>query len=195
MQFHESCDTLSILSFHKVFETNDYRWLLIDIASVTKLNQEQNSILAKAFKKILYEYSDLTRNRKLLVKMEKELQIAKLQIEYDICSRALELFNDYEFLDILDILREYGYTIDLNKDLNKQLDVIILKLKRLSTRINVLIANYNNRFKKEDEPNEVNLYKEAVHLEMALKLSYSLDLNKTSVTKWATLHNIAKDRT
>jgi hypothetical protein len=173
-------------------DESDYRHLIIGDKDIA-LNTVQLEKLRLTFKKILYEYAELSDNRRLLTKFQKEIQIEKLKMQYSVCTRALEIYSEHNFEYAFKILEVYNYNIDVKKEIEPQIKNVIRKLKALNTKISILEINFKKRFKPNEERTKTNLYKQAIHLELALKLGYSIDIENTTVTKWLALHNIVKE--
>ena len=67
---------------------------------------------------------------------------------------------------------------------------------KFKTKINILKLKHNEKFKKKINVNNENTYidvldSEAISLEIALKISHSIDTKNTSVSKWISMWNIA----
>lgn len=194
MRYHKSCNTLMITEFTKINETNDYT-LLLKGKKKQNLTVEEHQQLQKTFKKILFEYAEITKDTKLIASYRKRIIIAKLRFKYDSCVRALQLYADYDLTEVLGVLREFDYVIDEEKNIDKQIKKIVRNLKGIKTRLAILALKYEELYKPKDEEKKPrNLYEEATQLEVALKLGYELKPNKTTVTKWVTLINIAKSK-
>ena len=65
-------------------------------------------------------------------------------------------------------------------------------MKKLKTRINVLKSKYENKYKPNNtKKNNSNLEMEAILLAINLKLAYSIDTKKTSVSKWLNMIKVS----
>jgi len=192
MKIHTSCDTLSIYSFYKIFETRDYKYLLEDKDSIKELTIKQLEQCETAFKDIVNEYSALTANSEVIKNYKAQIRIKAMELRYDITVKTLQAYNDYGAREVLVLLSDVGWKFDITKPVNRQIDDILKKLKGLKNQINIAVLNYKERYNKETT-SKFDLEKEALKLSMNLKLTAFLDTKQTSVSRWVHLININRE--
>lgn len=200
MYIYKSCDTLPIYFFYKIINTDNYKFLVKDysIDNEIKITEEQESELYLIFKKIIYEYSELTSSRRIKLRYEKEIKIVEMEYEYDYCINAIQLYKKYGFFEVLVLLNDYGHNITGDKDIFKQLEVVNNKLKGLVNRIKIAKISFERKYNKDKEKiNDKNfnfkLEKEAAQLQINLDTSF-IDTKKTSVSRWIVLIEINKEK-
>jgi hypothetical protein len=202
MEFHKTCKTLPIYSFNEIIKNGDLKYLIKNFDEYTEEEDEfkfgvEDVIEARGiFKEIMYEYSALTGNRNLLLSYQAQIKIAEEEFRYMIAEKILSNFAEFEDVEVLMVLNGVNIPFYLELDIEAQVVSAIRYLKRLKTRISVMKINYDQKFKKNAKQKlsgEVidNLDQEAIELELALKISYSIDTKKTSVSKWINMWNVA----
>jgi hypothetical protein len=197
MIIHKDCSALSIFAFNEITKTQDLRWLLKDFdendCNKLELTDEQKIELSEVFSNIFYEYGELTSNLKITSGYKKRIQIKYLENKYDICKKIISIYNESQLIEVVELLNEFKYKIDIKKELAPQIEVVVDSLNALETEIKILKINYKNQFGTKSEI-EYNLDKEAFQLEMNLKLNYSIDVKKTSVKRWVTMMNVSNEK-
>jgi len=200
MEFHKTCKTLSIYSFSEILKTNDLRFLIkeyneYDEKEIKLFGSELNEA-KEIFKDIVYEYSELTVNKSVLQNYLSQINIEKEEFRYNITEKILNFYAESGSLEILETLNKLDWNINLEGDLNKQIETIVASMKRFNTKINVLKLKYKEKFENKKNKNEdsidTNLDYEAISLEIALKISYSINTKETSVAKWISMWNVAE---
>lgn len=195
MKFYNNCDTLPIYNFEKIFNENNLLFLLVDydgFDSEITLNTEEQIEAQKICKEIMYEYSFLTENTSIIENYIKQAQIEKEEFKYNVTNKTLELYLEVNNVEILLLLNSLGWDFDSEKDVNIELEKIVSGMKKLKTRINVLKNKYENKYKPDNtKKNNSNLEMEAILLAINLKLSYSIDTKKTSVSKWLNMIKVS----
>lgn len=203
MEFYKSCRTLSIYSFNEILKTNDLRFLVKDFDEYSddefKLVGVDLVDASEIFKDIIYEYSELTFNKTILSNYTSQINIEKEEFRYDITEKILNLYSLVEDAILLEPLNNIGWKFDINGDIEEQIKGIIANMKRVRTRINVLKHNYKEKFKKKivEDGKETYVDKldsETIALEIALKISYSINTKTTSVSKWISMWDLAEKR-
>lgn len=191
MQYHKSCDTLMMGPFTRMLDTGDVKILLFDpLRDVTK---EETQQLHSAYKDIIYHYAEITNSVKTLANIKKRIMIAKLTFQYNTCVRALKLYVEHEIVEVLEVVIQY-YHINFKENLDNQIEKIVQKLAQLKTRIDILKIKYDEQFNKKQKVVKIDLYKQAAHIEIAAPLSYGLDPETTTVSKWVALMNRANNK-
>ncbi len=202
MEFHKTCKTLPIYNFNEVVKKEDLRYLIKDFDEYLEEDEKfklgvEHVIEARGIlKEIMYEYSALTGNKNLLLSYQAQIKIKEEEFRYMIAEKILANFAEFEDVEVLMVLNSINIPFHLELDIEAQVVSAIRYLKRLKTRISVMNINYDQKFKKNAKQKlsgEVidNLDQEAIELEIALKISYSIDTKKTSVSKWINMWNVA----
>jgi hypothetical protein len=200
MEFYKSCRTLSIYSFNEILRSNDLRFLIKDF---DEYNDEEIKLVgvdamqaSEIFKEIIYEYSSLTFNRSILKNYMSQINIEKEEFRYNITEKILNFYAESEDLSILETLNNLDWKMDINGDINSQIKIIIASMRKFRTKINILKLKHDEKFKKkvivDNEDSYVDvLESEAISLEIALKISHSIDTKNTSVSKWISMWSVA----
>lgn len=200
MKFHKTCKTLPIYNFNEILKANDLRFLVKDYDEYEdeefKLVGEETAEATAIFKSIIYEYSELTFNREILLNYNSQIKIVKEEFKYSITEKILNNYNEFENEIVLTVLPNIGWNFDIDGDIEMQLVSIIGSMKKLKTKISILKLKYEEKFKNKNKKQEdAELYdkldEETISLELSLKLSYSIDTKKTSVSKWISMWNIS----
>lgn len=205
MEFHKTCRSLSIYNFTELVKSGDLRFLLKEFdefeSESISLSEEQKDILSKTYKDIIYEHSELTANNKILANYKTKFIIDTLEFRYRTTFKILMFYVESLDIEILSLLNKLEWSFDPSEDIDSQLNVISTSMKGLRTRIDILIVKYKAKFEIEDESKESSndfninrLDNEAITLELNLKLGYSIDTRKTTVSKWISMWNISNKR-
>lgn len=203
MIIYNNCDDLPIYFFYKIFDTKDYRYLIIDFNKYSEshvINEQQQKELSDVFNRITFEYSRLTNNNKLKKKYQLQIDIKELEIEYNYCVKTIEIYLKYEVIEVLLLLEEFGYDIDVNKDIKKQILRINNQLKGIKNKVRLRKIRYTKLYKEDkDESNDSkdtflmkDLEKKAIYLKANLNIS--IDTKKTSVTTWASILDVNEEK-
>lgn len=196
MNIHKDCSTLSIWAFYEALNTNDLRYLIkgFEKGDDIKIKDKDSLNLSLALESILKEYSVLTLNKEIIKNYKLQLKIALLNYEYLICAEILKAFSLSKEIEVLLLLNEFNHKIDATKNIDNQICLVLQKLKSLKNNIKIHEINYEKKFVKNNKEVKYNLDKEAMFLEMSLKLSYSIDTKKTSVERWVNLMEINREK-
>lgn len=184
---YNNCDELPIYYFYKILDEKNVGYLYKDYNG-KELSVEEKVNLEHIFNSILYEYSELTFNRKILNKFNSELKILDLEFKYDTCQKILELYSVDEDFEILEMLNRFNYNVSQKRNIENQVNMVIKSLKGLKNKIKIEKANYIKKNKVNDDI-KINLDDQATSLEMNLKIGYRLDTKIISVSKWISLTN------
>lgn len=193
MKLYKSCKTLSIARFFRIFETDDYRNLIIgfDIENdELTLNEVDLINFEKIFNTILYEYSDLTNNIKVRTELKKKILIQQWQIKYDITVNCIDFYLRSDDEVYLDFLNKVDSQIDLKKPIIPQLNLLINKMKGLKNKIKIFKINLAKSFKESKTEIKIDLDKEAFYLEKNLELKREIDPETTTVSKWVKINEL-----
>jgi len=201
MKIYKSCNTLSIHNFFQVFKDNDYRYLIIgfdDENDEFKLSNKREEELKEIFKDIYYKYAELTENHKLLAIFKKQFLIEQWEFIYKMIVNSIYFYvksGDVEFLKSINRLEENKYKINLDESLDKEIEVLVRKMKGLKTKINIFKIKLNKSMTAKKKQPEVDLEKTAIFLERHLELKRPVDPKETSITRWVHLTNMSKEKT
>lgn len=200
MEFYKSCKSLSIYSFNEILKAGDLRFL---IKEYDEYREEEFKLVGadleeatELFKNIVYEYSELTINRSLLSNFGSQINITKEEFRYNLTEKILNFYTESNDLDILNILNNIGWSIDISNDINNQIKYIVASMRKLRTKISILKIKYEEKFKNKTKDDKEDVFidkleSDAIALEIALKISYPIDTKKTSVSKWVNMWNVA----
>lgn len=202
MEFYKTCRTLSIYAFNEILKANDLRFL---IKGYDEYNEEEIKLVGvdlieanEIFKDIVYEYSELTFNRDILQNYVSQINIEKEEFRYNVTEKILSFYSESEDLEVLKLLNKLDWNIDVEGDIEKQIENIISSMKRLKTKINVFKVKHEDKFKNKKRKEGAEdtfvdkLDYEAISLEIALKISHSINTKETSVAKWISMWNVAE---
>lgn len=199
MKLHSSCSSLSIYSFYKIIDTNDYRYLLKNFDDENDEQKIELTIIEEheliiIFEKILNEYNKLNIDRKLIKKLRAQIEIKYLESKYKATSKILKMYSIYDSIEVLVLLNDIGWVFKIDEDIDTQITKIINQCKGLKNRIKIAKINYTKEFKEKEGAIEIDLDEEAALLEINLGLSYFIDIRVISVKRWINLKKINKKR-
>jgi hypothetical protein len=200
MEFYKTCKVLPIFNFREAVNRNDLRYLSKEFDELDdeefKLGVEDTIAARGIFKEIMYEYSALTANRSIIQSYMSQLKIEEAEFKYMIVEKILKNYEEFGEVEVLEILNGVGFKFDILGDIEKQIVGVLTGLKRLKTKIALFKINHDKKFNKKNrdikEDFTDNLDEEAISLELALKISYSIDTKKTSVSKWINMWKVAE---
>jgi len=200
MEFYKTCKTLPIYNFNEILRANDLRFLSKDFDDLEdedfKLGVEETIEARGLYREIIYEYSAITKNRHLMLSYNSDMKIKEEEFNYMIIERVLKNYEENEDENVLDILNRVGIVFKVTEEIEPQVVKAITHAKRLKTKIKLMKLKHADKFNKKAKTNlkdEVidKLDEEAISLEISLKISYSIDTRKTSVSKWVHMWNVA----
>lgn len=203
MKFHKTCQTLPIYNFKELVKTNDLRFLLVKFNEFDNedllLTKDQKRDLNNAYKDIVYEYSELTANNSIINNYKSTFIIKSSELRYNITIKILENYSEHSNVEVLLMLNKINWNFSLDKDINQQIEFITKSMRGLRTKIDLLKIKYKEKFESNDVDDDgkdisYNLDKESLLLELNLKLGYSINTKKTTVTRWVNMCNISKER-
>lgn len=186
--YHKTCSTLSIYAFYKLVETQDLKWLIKDYDDEeVKITPFETNLLVKASDEIMNEYGGLTVNNKVISTYKRQILISYLEYKYQICEDIVSLYEQCEREEVLDLLDAFNVK-------TRNLDEIKKKINSWKMQSNIQKAN--NKQKNTEISKDIvrNLDKEAMMLELNLKLGYNLDVKKISVTRWVNMLKLSEEK-
>lgn len=164
-------ETLPIVTFVKIAETNDLnlllkrkpKYLLKLFLKIFKIN------LSEEWQKIGEEYAKHEDSKKNIKVDQLKIKLSKLQGKYYAIISALEVLKYGEDADMLKILESYGYT--LKGEYWKGLETIYKQVTNLKSKIDAIqdeILTYTSA----NEEKEVNIHEILTNLSLGLELPF-----------------------
>ena len=193
LRFYFSCDDFPIWNFHKIMETSDYSYLVIDWDGFEKLDIDQEKA-SERWGQIYNEYCRLTQNNKAITYYRNRQRLMWLETRVVVCGKMLVQMSmrnmrEEMFFEYIKVLRnfEVPYPKDV-KDI-KCIEDAGRFLKATKNQIELL----RDEIKKMSEIGEyVPFEKELVDVEHALGKN-EINPRTTSVSKWIQLINKIKE--
>lgn len=203
MKFHKSVRTLSIYSFNELIKTNDLRFLLLSFdqwqEDDLKLSNSEIIEAKKISEDIFYQYAELTNNYKILSEYKSKFIIIEAEYKYDVTLKILEFYLLSKDIEILKLLNKLGWKFDSQENIDQQLESISKSMRGLKTKVDLLKIKFKAKYNKKEVPAETiksvdKLDKEAINLELALKLNYTINTKLTTVSRWVNMWNMVAER-
>jgi len=184
-KYYRNCNELSIHSFSKVLETNNYAWLLVDFDEYKDVKFDEKEA-SEIWQKIFEEYSKLTEDNKALLFLAIHQQLIYLRTRYEVARTLLmQLVNGVEKKDIrfgyFKALAEWNYNINTEKPLHEELERMFMQLKASTNKINIKQSELDDL--KVNEGEKLSIIEQGLKLELALDKN-DINLKTTSVTKF-----------
>ncbi|QHB39310.1 hypothetical protein HWC92_gp63 [Flavobacterium phage vB_FspS_morran9-1] len=172
---------MPLYNFKMFIETNDLKYFSSDFKEDSKL---QN--IADLF---FTDYIELTNNRKVENRYITMFEIMRLENKYKCVSLLLKSLWNYDKLQgkenfdkMIDILEQWNYKIDRNKEVFEQIEKIANRIQGIKTKIELLRAKLDDGQKeKYDKP---NFEKELINIGRILELRYSLKIKELNVAEF-----------
>jgi len=200
MKFYKSCNTLPIGRFFRIFETDDFKHLIIGYDFENddlKLSADQIIQLANIFEDIYYEYSELSHNHKLRSTLKKQILIAEWELTYILVSNLIGIYRrhkDLEALILINNIDGFEIIIDVEKNVNQQLDKLEHRIKGLKNKIKIFKIKMVKSMENNKKDVKIDLDKDALYLERNLELKREVDPETATVSKWLKLIELSKER-
>lgn len=189
-EFYTSCSELPIFNFYQILDDGKLEYMVKGYDG----GDFDEVIASMIFQQILEEYTELTENRKVIQNVRMQLEIKSLEFEKDVLQKTLDLFNEFGDDYIFEPIAEFGFIKSESESYDNFVSRIVSRIKSLNNKIRINKERYSKKFKKEEKAIKRNLEKEALILEINLKLGREIDVKTTSVTKWVNLINISKEQ-
>ena len=181
VSYYDTCEKMPLYNFKMFIETNDLKWFSSDFKEDSKL---QN--IADLF---FTDYIELTNNRKVENRYITMFEIMRLENKYKCVSLLLKSLWHYDKLQgkenfdkMIDILGQWNYKIDRNKEVFEQIEKIANRIQGIKTKIELLRAKLDEGQKeKSDKP---NFEKELINIVRILELRYSLKIKELNVAEF-----------
>jgi hypothetical protein len=200
IKYYKSINEIPVYIFYKIIETKEIRFIIKKYKEddYILINDELKNKLQNCLSNIIDDYNEATSDKKVIKSIKSESNIAYLEYVYDTVQFVLKSYsrtNLIEFFDILNALDE-GYGFDKTKDVEKQVQSYLKKLKALKLKIKILKIKHSKLYNQK-EAKETDYLKKlddiALNIEMVLELKYQIDTMKTSLRRWVNLLNKAKE--
>ncbi len=184
LSFYFSCDDFPIWNFHKIMETSDYSYLVVDWDGIEVLPIDREKAVVR-WGQIYNEYCRLTSNNKAITYYRNSQRLLWLETRSEVCGKmlvqmAMRVMRPEMFLEYIKVLR--NFQIPYEKDVRdvKLIEDAVRFLKATKNQIDLLRDEIKKMIKTEEY---VPFEKELVSVEQALGRN-EVDPKKTSVTKW-----------
>jgi hypothetical protein len=172
---------MPLYNFKMFIETNDLKWFSSNFKEDSKL---QN--IADLF---FTDYIELTNNRKVENRYITMFEIMRLENKYKCVSLLLKSLWHYDKLQgkenfdkMIDILGQWNYKIDRNKEVFEQIEKIANRIQGIKTKIELLRAKLDEGQKEKSE--KPNFEKELINIVRILELRYSLKIKELNVAEF-----------
>lgn len=177
----DTCEKMPLWNFKMFIETNDLKYFSSKLKYDSKL---QN--IADAF---FTNYIELTNNRKVENRYVTMFEIMRLENKYKCVSLLLNAMYNYDaklgkesFNKMVDILKQWNYSIDVNKDVFKQIETINNRLQGIKTKIELIRAKLDEKdVESKDKP---NFDAELINISRILELRFQLKVKDLNVSEF-----------
>lgn len=179
--YFDTCEKMPLWNFKMFIETNDLKYFSTKLKYDAKL---QN--IADAF---FTNYIELTNNRKVENRYVTMFEIMRLENKYKCVSLLLNAMYNYDaklgkesFNKMVDILKQWNYSIDVNKDVFKQIETINNRLQGIKTKIELIRAKLDEKeVESKDKP---NFDAELINISRILELRFQLKVKDLNVSEF-----------
>lgn len=190
MKYYKTIHEITVSAFFKVMDTDDYSFMLKKKNNVVP-NEKQIKILETTYAQILDEYNTRLSNKKDVRMAKEQVVIKRMNFKFITATELLELYSRFADEEILGLINELGFFIDIEGNIDKQILSLTKKLTGLKNKIKIKQSEFAKKYKietTEDEKPKVihsdNLDEQATRIELFLELKYQIDVNKTKLIRW-----------
>lgn len=177
--YFDTCEKMPLWNFKMFIETNDLKYFSSKLKYDSKLQNVADSFFTN--------YIELTNNRKVENRYITMFEIIRLENKYKCVTLLLKALYNYDlklgiegFNKMIEILEQWNYKIDKNKDVFKQIETISNRIQSIKTKIELLRSKLDESQRdKEEKP---NFESELINLGRILELKYRLVLKELSVS-------------
>ena len=181
VNYFDTCEKMPLYNFKMFIETNDLKYFASDL--------KHNDRLQNVADLFFTDYIELTNNRKVENRYITMFEIMRLENKYKCVSLLLKSLWHYDklqglenFNKMIDILEQWNYRIDRNKEVFEQIEKIANRIQGIKTKIELLRAKLDEGQKeKADKP---NFEKELINITRILELRYSLKIKELNVAEF-----------
>ena len=181
VNYFDTCEKMPLYNFKMFIETNDLKWFSKSFKDSSKLQNVADLFFT--------DYIELTNNRKVENRYITMFEIMRLENKYKCVTLLLKALWHYDkslgidgFNKMIDILEQWNYKIDRNKEVFQQIEKIANRIQGIKTKIELLRAKLDEGQKeKADKP---NFEKELINIGRILELRYSLKIKELNVSEF-----------
>lgn len=179
--YFDTCEKMPLYNFKMFIETNNLKWFSKSFKDSSRLQNVADLFFT--------DYIELTNNRKVENRYITMFEIMRLENKYKCVSLLLKSLWHYDktlgidgFNKMIDILEQWNYKIDRNKEVFEQIEKIANRIQGIKTKIELLRAKLDEGQKeKADKP---NFEKELINITRILELRYSLKIKELNVSEF-----------
>ena len=179
--YYDTCEKMPLYNFKMFIETNNLKWFSSNLKESPKLQNVADLFFT--------DYIELTNNRRVENRYITMFEIMRLENKYKCVSLLLKSLWNYDKLQGLDnfnkmieILEQWNYRIDRNKDVFEQIEKIANRIQGIKTKIELLRAKLDDGQKEKAE--KPNFEKELINITRILELRYSLKIKELNVAEF-----------
>lgn len=181
VNYFDTCEKMPLYNFKMFIETNDLKYFSSSLKEDSKLQNVADLFFT--------DYIELTNNRKVENRYITMFEIMRLENKYKCVSLLLKALWHYDktlgiggFNKMIDILEQWNYKVDRNKEVFEQIEKIANRIQGIKTKIELLRAKLDEGQKeKADKP---NFEKELINITRILELRYSLKIKELNVAEF-----------
>ena len=179
--YFDTCEKMPLYNFKMFVETNDLKWFSNDL--------KHNDRLQNVADLFFTDYIELTNNRKIENRYVTMFEMMRLENKYKCVSLLLKSLWHYDKLQgkenfdkMVDILDQWNYKIDRNKEVFEQIEKIANRIQGIKTKIELLRAKLEDGQKEKSE--KPNFEKELINITRILELHYRLKIKELNVAEF-----------
>lgn len=202
---YKSCSKIPIYNYYAATFHQDCRYLIVgydeDEDAGKYIVYKADSEFKKILTKLSEEYAVLVFDKKTMKLKKMQYAITFLVGRYNIAKKVIDIFNESKEPEVLTLLTDLNFKIDLDGDIDKQVTSIIKQFKMLKNEINLKKLKLDKLSGASDEDEKTSpedairgLDKVALSLETGLELGYNLDVRKISVERWVNLLSMNNEK-
>jgi hypothetical protein len=177
---------MPLYNYEQYLETNDNKWF----SNFYEVKQPFNEPLDldKAIENVYGEILEITNNYDIIKKFGNIHKLYKLELKYNDCMRLITAIETMPvgmstLEDLVNQLRKWHYTINVNTELFKQLTTIKDSLANILNDI----QSIKKELEKENKNEKSDIEKDKVIIELGLGMGYAINSKEMSVYKYFTL--------
>lgn len=188
--YFDTCEKMPLWNFKMFIETNDLKYFSNNLTFDPKL---QN--IADAF---FTNYIELTNNRKVENRYVTMFEIMRLENKYKCVSLLLNALWNYDkslgldsFNKMIEILEQWNYKIDKNKEIFKQIETINNRLQGIKTKIELIRGKLDE--KDDENKDKPNFDAELINISRILELRFQLKVKEMNVAEFIGFQHQAQE--
>ena len=198
MHLYKDCGDMPILNFDIVNKTGDLKYMVVGYDGYKDLKPPKGA--NERWQAIRKEWLELVDDSEMAYYHNLVSECIWLETRYNMVHLILEnmykrAMSPLTFKTYADGLSEWGYKWNFKNDklseMQKQLKISKISKNKLTLKLDEL-KSY--RDSKNMSSEATSLYKQAVILEKAAELSYSIDVKETPIAKWVEISKMAEKR-